>query len=59
VTLTWTDDGGVHVVRRNGGWLTTPGANSSSYVDAGAPAGANYVIRTWLDGAPSDRDCIE
>ncbi|MCP3933784.1 MAG: hypothetical protein GY708_00275 [Actinomycetia bacterium] len=57
VSLSWTDNGGEHVVRRNNGWLATPGANASSYVDTGAPQGASYTIRTWSDGVFVDRAC--
>ena len=59
MTLTWSDDGGVHVVRRNGRWLATPGAGTDTFVDSTAPAGASYVIRTWVDGSRTDRSCVE
>lgn len=59
VTLTWEDDGGRHVVRRNGSWLATPGRNVATYTDNNAPAGATYVIRTRVDGVATDRNCVD
>ena len=56
-TIRWRDDGGNHVVRRNGSWLASPGYGTSSYVDRSAPTGATYEVRTWLDGVRTDRPC--
>lgn len=58
-TLSWLDDGGFHVIRRNGKWLAKGGKGVSSYVDQNAPAGATYVVRTWKSGVSSDRNCTE
>jgi hypothetical protein len=58
-TLSWLDDGGFHVIRRNGKWLARGGTGVSSYVDENAPAGATYVVRTWVSGVSSDRSCTE
>ncbi|MGB9359912.1 MAG: hypothetical protein WCC01_15295 [Acidimicrobiia bacterium] len=57
VVLAWADEGGIHVLRRNGSWLTTPGSGVSTYTDVGAPAGASYELRTWLGGERIDRLC--
>lgn len=57
VTVRWIDNGGNHVVRRNGSWLASPGRGTTSYVDRSAPSGATYQVRTWLDGERIDRDC--
>ncbi len=58
VQLKWADDGGVHIIRRNGSWLATPGPNVSSYVDTNPFNGASYLVRTrTADGAISDRAC--
>ena len=59
VELTWGDDGGRHVIRRDGGWLATPGTGVDRYVDVGAPEGATYVVRTRLDGSVTDRTCVD
>ncbi len=58
VTLQWLDEGGTHVLRRNGRWLATPGRDTSSYVDESSPAGASYVVRTWLASKSTDRSCV-
>ena len=50
VTLSWLDDGGKHIIRRNGSWLATPGVGADSHVDTNAPAGAAYELRTWNAG---------
>ena len=47
VTLTWIDDGGKHIIRRDGDWLATPGVGASSYTDTESPAGSDYELRTW------------
>ena len=57
VTLRWTDDGGRHIIRRNGSWLTTAGAGVDSYVDRNAPAGATYVVKTRGNGDVVDTRC--
>ncbi len=59
VTLTWADNGGIHIVRRNGSWLASPGSGVDTYVDTNAPADATYLIRTWLDTESTDTDCVE
>lgn len=58
-TLSWLDDGGHHVIRRNNKWLAKAGTGTSSFVDQNAPAGATYVVRTWKSGTSSDRNCTE
>lgn len=57
VSLTWVDDGGRHVIRRNDDWLATPGTNTSTFVDVDAPAGAEYVVRTRNGDSTTDRTC--
>ncbi len=57
VQLRWNDDGGDHVVRRNGDWLTSLGQDVRVFVDRSAPAGASYVIRTWVGDTYRDRTC--
>ena len=57
VLLTWEDDGGTHIVRRNGDWLATPGAGVSRFVDTDPVAGATYLIRTRAGTSFSDRSC--
>ncbi len=59
VTLTWADNGGIHIVRRNGSWLASPGSGVDTYLDTNAPADATYLIRTWLDTESTDTDCVE
>lgn len=49
-TLTWTPLGGTDVVRRDGRWLATPGADVGIYVDDNPPADADYLIRQWVPG---------
>ena len=44
-------------IRRDGAWLATLNAGSSSYVDAGAPAGATYLVRTRPGGVLTDIAC--
>ncbi len=55
--LTWNDEGGVHVLRRNGSWLVTPGSGVSTYTDFDAPVGASYELRTWIGGERIDHLC--
>ena len=57
VTLDWVDDGGRHVIRRNGSWLRTVGSNVDTYTDQNAPAGATYLIRTRRNGTLVDTPC--
>jgi hypothetical protein len=56
--ITWFDDGGTHVIRRNGSWLATPGSGVDQYLDTAAPAGAQYVLRTWVSGVRTDWTCV-
>lgn len=58
-TLSWLDQGGTHVVRRNGSWLASPGRDTSSFTDTDAPSGATYELRSWDGGVRTDRDCVE
>ena len=58
--LTWADDGGRHIVRRDGRWLATPGSDTDSFIDDSPVDGAAYLIRTRTsDGGVLDRDCRE
>ncbi len=57
VTLRWTDDGGRHIIRRNGSWLRTLGSDVDSFVDNNAPAGATYVVKTRGNGDVIDTPC--
>ncbi len=57
VTLRWTDDGGRHIIRRNGSWLRTVGSDVDSFVDNNAPAGATYVVKTRGNGDVVDTPC--
>lgn len=59
ITLTWTDEGGRHVIRRDAGWLATPGTKVSIYVDQDAPVDASYTVRTRQDGVVTDQPCSE
>lgn len=59
VTLSWLDNGGKHIIRRNDNWLATPGFGADSHVDSNAPAGASYELRTWNGGVRMDVDCSE
>jgi len=59
VTLSWLDDGGKHIIRRNGSWLATPGVGADSHVDTNAPAGAAYELRTWNAGVRVDVACTQ
>ena len=60
VVLTWADDGGRHIVRRNGLWLATPGRGVSTFVDDSPTKDGEYLIRTRTnDGRVLDRDCAE
>lgn len=58
-TVRWIDNGGSHVVRRDGAWLATPGSGVAAYVDRSAPSGATYEVRTWRGGQRFDRGCGE
>ncbi len=55
--ISWTDDGGTHVLRRDGRWLATPGDGVDRFVDLGGPDGAQYELRTWVDDVRIDTDC--
>lgn len=57
VRLDWTDDGGLHVVRRNGSWLATVGEGISTYLDTTPGPAAAYTIRSWTDEGPVDLPC--
>ena len=59
VTLTWVPSGGTDVLRRNGSWLATPPAGTSTYADSNSPAGATYLVRSWVGGANVDVNCLE
>ena len=59
VSLSWFDDGGSHVVRRDGDWIATPGKDISTYTDTNSPDGSTYVLRTWLSGVRTDTACTE
>jgi len=57
-TLSWSDSGGTHVIRRDDRWIATPGKNVSTFVDAASPPSATYVVRTWRHGNSfTDRTC--
>ncbi len=58
VTVSWTDDGGTHVIRRNGRWLSTPGGDVSEYTDVLSPEQATYSVRTWVEGVTIERVCV-
>lgn len=59
VNLTWPDDGGRHVIRRNGRWLATPGAGTSTFADTAPLEDATYLVRTRFSGGGGsiDREC--
>ena len=57
-TLSWTDSGGTHVIRRDDKWLATAGLNASTYVDETSPPSAIYLVRTWINGTSFDRTCV-
>ena len=59
VSLSWFDNGGSHVIRRNGNWLATPGDNVSTYTDTNSPDGSTYELRTRLSGVRTDTACTE
>lgn len=59
VTITWTDNGGSHVLRRNGGWLTSPGSNIDTFIDPSSPPGATYELRTRENGSLTETTCDE
>ncbi len=58
VTISWTAVEGIddYVVRRNAGWVASPG-NVLSYVDTPPPATHTYYVRTFLDGVRFDTEC--
>ncbi len=56
--LTWSDNGGVHVIRRNSDWLATPGANAASYTDVNAAESASYQLRTFVTNQRIDTACV-
>ena len=58
-TVRWIDNGGSHVVRRNGAWLASPGSGVAAYTDGSATSGSTYEVRTWRDGQRYDRSCSE
>lgn len=58
-TISWAPTGGTDVIRRNGVWLATPPAGTSSYVDTSAPAGAIYLVRAWVGGTRVDTTCTD
>lgn len=55
--VSWDDDGGFHVIRLNGDWLSTPGNGQSSFVHNGGPANGTYVVRTFSGNSSTDRSC--
>ncbi len=57
VRLEWTDDGGRHVIRRDGKWLATLGRGVDSFVDRNAPNGATYELRTHTGQGRIDTPC--
>lgn len=59
VSLSWFDDGGSHVIRRDGDWIATPGKNSATYTDTNSPDGSTYELRTWQPGVRTDTACTE
>jgi len=58
VDLSWDRVDGItnYVVRRNAGWVASPG-NVTSYTDAPPAATHTYFIRTTLDGVQRDITC--
>ncbi len=57
VRLEWTDDGGRHIIRRNGDWLATAGRGVDTFVDDDAPNNASYLIRTRDGNSVVDTTC--
>ncbi len=59
IVLSWTAIAGEnsYVVRRDSKWLATPG-NTLTYTDNGAPAGAEYVIRSNQAGVTTNTTCV-
>ena len=57
VRLTWDDEGGRHVIRRNGSWLATLGKGVDTFVDRNAPNGATYELRTHTGQGRIDTPC--
>ncbi len=55
--ISWVDDGGRHVIRRDGNWIATPGVGVSSYTDSNAVVGATYELRTFVTGTRIDQPC--
>lgn len=58
VELRWPDQGGRHIVRRNGKWLQTLPTGVTSFVDESAPDDASYIIRFRIRGVATDLDCV-
>jgi hypothetical protein len=57
VVLTWTDNGGTYVVRRDGRWLATVGKGVDHYVDASPSVDPTYLIREWTGDVRTDIPC--
>jgi hypothetical protein len=55
--LTWVDDGGTYVVRRDGRWLATVGKGVDRYVDTSPPSSPTYLIRAWHGNVSTDLPC--
>lgn len=56
--LSWDDDGGNHVLRRDDQWLATPGPGTSSFVDLDGLATSTYELRTFSGGNREDLQCL-
>ncbi len=50
VELEW-NLAGTPIVRRNGFWLASLNAGTTSYLDSSAPQGATYTVRVWPAGS--------
>ena len=57
VTLSFEADSGSTVIRRDGRWLATLPAGSTTYLDASAPVDATYLVRTRPAGVVTDTPC--
>lgn len=59
VELTWSPAlAGTVVVRRNGSWVaTTPAASTTWSQPAPGPGSYSYELRQWLGGSSTDYDC--
>ena len=55
--ISWGDGGGVHVLRVNGNWLSTPGSGSSTFTHVGGAAGASYQLITYTSSR-AETTCI-